>query len=262
MYSFISASPSSTNALRGALSAINNVLSKSLTQKLDLSQLIVTNLLPILTRQWTVRSSAVRDQILGALLLGIRALTPTFLRENAEDLSVSIENLLDTFRDEYGRRKERDLLLTDDLNFFDHKENGPLSLTYFGPRVNSGISLGKCLFMSTSASLVVCSDYLIRVTEDEGGASGNPEKRQRLTRPLEDIIRQACSPQGSDRLFCLQIVPWLLSISEKAREEFADHIDHFLACMNDDDAHIASWSTIGMAWYVFEAYFFHEKLNL
>ncbi|KAL9106135.1 MAG: hypothetical protein Q9227_008783 [Pyrenula ochraceoflavens] len=246
--SFISLSSTSTTTSQvPAFHAINCVLEQVITQKTDLARQIIISLIPSLGRFWLIKSNSLRDEILVTLTLGLRLLTRSAVEATSNGTIASMENLLESFRNEYFRRKERDLLLIDDINFFADDSFGPTSLDFIGPRFQSTRSVSNLSMMATIASLISCLDACQPLAAEDDESPTNPEKRQRLMRPSEDIVRQAWSSQGLDRLFCLQTLPWLLSSSAKAREDFADHIDHFEGGLVDDDASIASWSAVTLA---------------
>lgn len=253
LFSFLSSTSTSTQTQQTAFQAVNNILKIAIIERTLLAREIVDYCLPLIARLWHIKSSSLRDEMLVTLLLGIDTLKVDPCTSLKDDGLQAIENIVESFQIEHSRRKEKDLLQADDLQFFSSEEAPQMTLASLGPHCDSDRSISKWVFMKIWATLISVLDSAQSVPPPRKAKDDEDlDKRRRVARPIDDLLRNATILQGSSRVQALQLVPHLLSCAPQTARQFVDRFDEFLSGSIDDNASVSSWSMIAIAWYVLD----------
>lgn len=247
---FLSSAAASQMAQLAAFGTINSLLKTAMTEKINVAGEMLEACLPFIARLWQgPKPNALRDEMLLTLLLGIEMLRSESSPEARDDHLQAIENIIESFQLEYSRRKKEDLVQIDDLTFFCTEKVPRLNFFGMAPRYNNSRSISKWMFSSLLAALIAILNGA-QSTSARGNGIKGADKRRRVARALDDVLRDAVTQGGFERVCALQLVPHMFLASDQTTSLFADRFDEFLNGALDDNASISSWSMICIAWQV------------
>ena len=230
-----------------AFAAFNNVLSRALTEDIFLARRALFGLMPIIRRLWSIKSSVVKEQILITLTLGRELLANQDSIRLTDSDRMSLTNLFDVLVLDYQRRTDREMLHMDDIRLTGTGICHPFGLEGIVPVIESGRALLNWSIVSVIASLAVAIDGFQNTEQPVELSNGTPKKRRKVTKRVDDIVREALAGTGSEKAGALQIISFLLGESESAPKAIADHFLAFARGVLDDDSTVASWSMMALA---------------
>ena len=233
-----------TTSQHDAFAAVNNVLSRAITEDISLARSAIFGLVPVIRRLWLTKSSVVRDQMIITLTLGHELLAPQDSTRLAENERLCLSNLFDALVLDYQRRNDRELLHMDDIRFTETGESQPVGLQGIMPVTESGRALSNWSVASIIASLAVAIDAFRSTEEMVEVSNETPRKRRKVATHVDDIISKALASTGSEKTSALQIIIFLMKGSERASEAVAIHILQFASGILEDDSTVASWSML------------------
>ena len=238
---------SATSTQHEALVAFNNVLSRMVTEDLALARQSLSRMLPLLRRLWSLKSSALKDQILIALILGREILFDASSTTSTENDTAFYSNLFEAILNEYHRRGERDLLQLDDIVFPSVEVLLPVGLRGVAPIVESPRALSNWMVPSILSSLTVFLDRIGALAPMVQFGSETPKKRRKVANRVEEIPRQVLNSLGTERICSSQLLLFLLDESQEMRSSFAEHFSNLASLILDDDSNISSWIMLSFA---------------
>jgi serine-protein kinase ATM len=243
---FLNSTSSSGSLHQIAVSCLNNILSRIVTEDTRLAQKVVLELLPAIRRLWSSKNPLLRDEILITLVLSrdtITALPKTNLRD---DVHSSLSNLFEIVAAEYSRRNDRDILQLDEIQFTNDLRQQVMSLDHFCIRAERTRGTFNWATISAIAFLALTVDRLNQMAQ-KGRANETPTKRRKLANGVDDMLRESISASTMIRIRALQTIPFLLNESPAVSENCITFIAQFTKQILDEDPTIASWTMIAIS---------------
>lgn len=241
-----------SNAYYAAFAALNTVLGKAGTDRLDLIRTFKYDVLNVIRQAWSSKPSLSKatlskDEMLITFMIIKPSLTTQCDRTSSADDVASIESLFELLQYEYCKSREDDLLQIDDLILGDQDAEPAMGISGMGPRYGSSRGETSWALLSTLSTLSVLLDRYADCRRNSGELDEGPQKRPRPTKHIEDFLQRASGSKGSDKIFALQIMPFLLSEGAMLIEIFEDLFDRSSMLMQNDNAKVASWTMIALA---------------
>jgi serine-protein kinase ATM len=227
-----------------AFTAVNNVLARAITEDISLARCAVFGLVPVMRRLWSTKSTVVKDQMIITLTLGHEIFSNQDNATLTDSERLSLSNLFDVLVLDYQRRTDREILHVDEIRFTDTGACQPVGLQGIVPVIESGRALSNWSVVSIIASLSIAIDGFQDIEETVELSNGTPRKRRKVTKRVEDIIRQALASSGSEKTGALQIIIFLMKASDSVTDAIADNFLKFAGGILEDDSTIASWSML------------------
>lgn len=235
--------------LQSVFEAINSVISRIMTDNVDLTLNIINNLLPHIRRFWETKSRSLKDHMLVSLLYGEVYFFRLVSTDETGDCKHDLHRLLQVFRQEYCKRAEREQLQLEDLDLPDHPLEGdrPLSIQAFELRSAALKAEQPWFLLYISASIVlVLSAWDARGRDS---ALEHPPKRRKLNSPVDDLLELTKTSDMQDRLFALQVLTFVFDKLVIDIEYLQHYIESLLSCLSDDTANVVSWALLALARY-------------
>ncbi len=232
--------------------SINSIITRIMTDDISLTLHIMGVLLPNIRRFWETKSAALKDHMLVSLLYGEVYFSRLISLDEAGDCKADLNRLLQVFRQEYGKRPEREQLQLEDLDLPDHpfSANRPLSIQAFELR-SAALKAEQpwaLLYISASIVLVLSGDIACgRSIDDE---IEKPSKRRRLNKPIDDILELTKRADVQDRLFALQVLAFVFDRIVVDIDNLQRYLESFISCLSDDTPNIASWALLVLTRYL------------
>ena len=227
-----------------AFAALNNVLSRAITEDISLARSTVFGLIPVIRRLWSTKSSVVKDEMIITLTLGHELLANQDNTMLTESQRLLLRKLFDVLVLDYQRRSDREMLHMDDIRFAEAGISQPVGLQGIVPVVESGRALSNWSVVSIIASLAVAIDRFRDSEEAVDLSNGTPRKRRKVTNRVDDIFSQALAGTASERAGALQIIIFLMEESDCVTDIISDQFLHFASGILEDDSTVASWSML------------------
>lgn len=244
---FLSVTPAGCNSHQAAFGALNSVLSRIVTDRMGLAQSFMFSIVPIIQRLWSTKPSLLRDEMLITLMLGRPALQNSRQPTDLDIHVSSLENLLDLLQNDYARRPERDLLQIDDIRLSLSSNQSPMGFKNLGPRLGLSRSEQNWTLVSTIANLSMILDSLHSPREPTDQPDEGRNKRRRLAKRSEEILRQASSSHGSARISALQLLPFIAAEHDSFRNDLDSALNQLVAAIVDDNGVVSSWTMLAIA---------------
>lgn len=231
---------------------INSVLSRVVANDVELALPIVAKTLPLFRKFWDVKDNTLKESLL-VLLSHSEVLLPRLIREDSTgDRKAELGAIVDSLRDDYCARRQREQLQLEDLSVVDdnHCTLSRMPLSNKTLELRTGVLRAEhpwCL-MSLSAAVIVALENDVNALESSALEHDHDyvPKRQKLTHPLEDVFAFTKGPAGSEKLYALQIFVFVFDLKECDGNALLGHLESLLPCISDDDGSIASWAILAM----------------
>ena len=261
--SFLSSQGSTVSQLQKiAFSILNAVLSFTREDRGSLSKAIAQEVIPIICRFWQGKSvakdemlSSVRDEMLILLFL-LHLHLERNVMEDKGDTTSSLNDLLEVVRAEYARRSERDQLQLEDIDTADFgavvMNSTPFQLYDFRLRLHNTRAernWANLLVIGILERLVSLGDHRRNGSSEivDDDANKHPRKRRRTAQSSDRLLSPLKSEDQSVRLAALQILPFVLQLSELSASVLTDLLDQLSVCATDKRGSIASWALLAIA---------------
>ena len=245
--------PKVSKIQQAALECINSIMSRVVAHDIELASQVMTQMLPLIRGFWEAKDAPLKDALLILLIYG-EILLPRIIRlDRAGDNKAALVALVEVLRNDYSLRRDREQLQLDDLAFCDctcsATRQMPLSTKTLGVRPGCFRAEHPWCLISTSAAIIVALEANITTHDRPMGpdAEDNKPKRQRLTRPIDDIFDLT---KGSDKLYALQMLVFVFDGVELEEGALQGRLESLLLCLSDDNSLITSWAMVVMNSYV------------
>ena len=248
--------PHSGKIQQSSYEAIYSILSRILNSDTALSLQIMGSLLPLVRTSWQRASQSLRETLLSILLRGQILFPPLLALDDNVDIRPNLIALRETLRDQYCARKAREHLLMEDVDFSDIVSSVgsevPLSLSFAFLRFGASRGEEPWGVISTCASIYA---LLEGVATDEPSAEEavSPRfsaKRQKRTRPFDELLHLMRSPQKGTRIYSLQVTAFLFQKVRFNLDILQTFLDSLLSVLLEDDVLVVSWTNFALARYV------------
>lgn len=248
MFSFLSTSTHSAPVQQAAFETVNAVLSRASTNDVSLTLRTVTELIPILKRHWSTKSSTLKEHMMVSLLLVEPYLSHVIVK-CSEDEAMDLQNLVDVMRDEYCRRHDRDRLQVDDLDSVSMTTGSQRERPLSNPAMRLRFGLGKSespwslLYLSAvmTAALTRRLEALDDRLQDQHLA-----KRRKKEMPIDSVIRRLKLPGPADRLYALQMLCFLFVMVQLDSTVLQVYMETILQYVSDKNASSCSWAMLAI----------------
>lgn len=253
---------STTNDLvqQAAFETINVVLSRTYINDVSLTLRTIDGLIPIVKRCWATKSTTLKTHMLVPLLLGIPHL-PRLISSDPERQTKALLDLVDTMREEYGRRHARDQLQIDDLDFFDTTahvlQERPFSLRAFNLRVAMLHAESPWSLLLVSASIIVTISRRVGPKEHAGAPDAMRQltKRRKTEDAIDSLFQLVKFSALAEKICALQILCFIFDSMQFEPCTLKTYIETILNHVSDKSSSVCSWALLAIARYAFTTFF-------
>lgn len=239
---------------QAAFQTINTVLSRVHANDVSLSLRTIEALVPIIRRCWSTKSASLKEHMLVSLLLGEPYLPQLMIRES-EDQTAELLSLLDTMREEYCRRHERDQLQISDLDLAGgvggHQTERPLSIQAFRLQFGAVEAESSWCLIHVTASIVVALSG--RREAQEGRANPtetHPTTKKRKTEnPVDSLFQRVRLSALTDKIYALQVLCFVFDSVECESSILQGYIEMILQYVSDKSNSLCSWAMLALTRY-------------
>ena len=239
---------SNGTAQQAAFECINSIMSFIRSDDISLTLQTFRKLLPIVQRLWDPKATSLKDHMQKLMLYGEVYIPSLISSDEAGDCRLNLEDLLETFQQDYCKRPEREQLQLDDLVFSNTIFIGkrPSSTKIFELRPGAIKAEKSWFLLSTHASLILALDSdsrhfqkIVDVDDFE-----TPSKRRKLTKHLDDIFQSTRSTDTSQKLFALQVLTFVFDKLAPEAVQLDWDLEALLPCLSDENGFVASWAML------------------
>lgn len=239
--------------LQSVFEAINSIISRIMTDNVDLTLHIIGNLLPHIRRFWETKSRSLKDHMLVSLLYGEVYFFRLVSMDETGDCKPDLHRLFQVFQQEYCKRPEREQLQLEDLDLPDHplETDRPLSIQAF-ELCSAALKAEQSwflLYISASIVLVLSTWDTVRGRFLEDSTHEHPPKRRKLNSSVDVLLELTKTSEMLDRLFALQVLTFVFDKIVVDIDNLQHYIESLLSCLSDDTANIVSWALLALARY-------------
>ncbi|RPA92726.1 hypothetical protein L873DRAFT_1708634, partial [Choiromyces venosus 120613-1] len=225
---FLISQPTVTRAHPPAFTALNSVLGVIATNNISLTAKVAQGIVPVLTKLWDSKQPTFREQMMITLIYILPQIHTIIGEGRSRTLRRKVEALSEALFVECSGRADRDQLQLDDLVFpsplktFD-AEITPLGLQAFCLRKGNQKAEMNWIVPQLMATVV---NLLDKSGENRVGSNGKaPEedrnKRLKVSKNFEELMRNARSMITSRKLCALQTLPFLVHQRDMESEDCA-----------------------------------------
>ncbi|KAK5232793.1 Serine/threonine-protein kinase tel1 [Exophiala xenobiotica] len=234
---------SATRAQEAAFEILNNILFVSLTEDVAFTQKTLSDLIPIMRRLWSSRSSLLREQMLVTLY------TCRYFFLSTGDPWLPIEprlrqSLLNTVLSEYRTKNERDVLSFEDMRPFRGGRNRSLQTEQFIPVRDSARALSGFMTLSVVSCLVLGLSQHTQSTSRQPSDPKEemPRKRQRIQNVFDETLQIATLGTGLEQLVSVQVLFFLLDQPQPPKDEQLSAISNLMPALSNKNGNVQSWA--------------------
>lgn len=241
---FLTRSNAISRSHPAAFVTFNAVLTRTMTERLDLAHSYMVLILPIIKRLWTSKSVQLKDQLLITLLCGLRLFRSKSASQTLEENTILVlESLIEILQADYCKRQDRDSLQLDDLHLFPC--NGLQGQPLMPRTANSKVEQNWAHVLILGTLATICDDQVeIEDAEVDPQDDLIRSKKQRRLSRLEDLVRMTSAPTVANRILALQVVALLNAHDSIPGSLIADYAESWTALMLDDNHNVASWAMV------------------
>ncbi|KIW59901.1 hypothetical protein, variant [Exophiala xenobiotica] len=232
-----------TRAQEAAFEVLNNTLFVSLTEDVAFTQKTLSDLIPIMRRLWSSRSSLLREQMLVTLY------TCRYFFLSTGDPWLPIEphhrqSLLNTILSEYRTKNEREILHFDDMRPLRGECNQSLQLKQFIPVRDSARALSGFMTLSIVSCLVMGLSQQSQSTHTRSSdpKEETPRKRQKVQNVFDETLQSATLGTGQEKLVSLQVLLFLLDQPQPPKDEQLSEFSSLMPALSHKNGNVQSWA--------------------
>ncbi|KAG0641565.1 telomere-length maintenance and DNA damage repair-domain-containing protein, partial [Tuber brumale] len=213
---FLTSQPTVTRAHPPAFTALNSVLEVITTNNISLTAKVAQGIVPVLAKLWDSKQPTFREQMMITLIYILPQIRTIISEGRSGTLRRKVEALSEVLFVECSGRADRDQLQLDDLVFPDplkafDAEITPLGLQGFCLRKGNQRAEMNWIVPQLMATVV---NILDRSGGDPAGSNGKAlegerNKRLKVSKNFEELMRNARSMITSRKLCALQTLPFL-----------------------------------------------------
>ncbi|KAL9584487.1 MAG: hypothetical protein Q9203_004640 [Teloschistes exilis] len=245
---------STTNDLvqQVAFETINVVMSRTYINDVSLTLRTIESLISVVRRCWATKSTTLKTHMLVPLLLGIPHL-PRLVSSDPERQTKALLDLVDTMREEYGRRHARDQLQIDDLDFFDTTahvlQERPFCLQAFSLRVAMLHAESSWSLLLVTASIIVTISRRMGPKEHAGGpdAMRQVTKRRKTEDAIDSLFQLVKFSALAEKIYALQILCFIFDSMQFEPSMLKTYIETILYHISDKSSSLCSWAMLAIA---------------
>ena len=227
-------------------------MSHMVANNIGLALQILTRMIPLFRRFWDVKDNTMKEPLLVLLSYAEVLLARLILEDTTGDRKAELNALIESLREDYCTRKQRDYLQLDDLSLIDPSyrllQQMPLGNRTLQVRLGAlKAEQSWCLLASSAAIIVELeNDIIVQETSLHSDEHNLPPKRQRLTHPFDDLFKLAKGPEASEKIYALQILVFVFEMASFDENALEGHLEMLLPCLSEDDGSVVSWAIITM----------------
>ena len=253
MLELLSKSPSLSHAHQAMFDCVNLVMARIVTDDTNLALETVKSLIPLISRFWQAKSQMLKDSMLVSLLYAEAYFGRLIQSDVSGEYRTDMQSLSEILKDDYCKRNERDRLQIEDLDLSQESiysdQQAPLSLKAFRPRLGLHKAEQPWALLQISTSLVTAVDLRLAVPDDEANEDlTHISKRRKIMSACGDILRQVRTSQFSERQYAIQMLGFLLSVSDVDGNRLRESLETLLSCLSDGNESIVSWAMLSLSW--------------
>ncbi|KAI4258557.1 MAG: hypothetical protein LQ352_001192 [Teloschistes flavicans] len=245
---------STTNDLvqQAAFETINVVLSRTYINDVSLTLRTIENLIPVIRRCWSTKSTSLKNHMLVPLVLGSPHL-PRLVSSDPERQIKALLDLVDTMREEYCRRHARDQLQIDDLDLFDTNAH-VLKERPFGIRALS-LRLGMLNAESSWSLLLVTASIIVTISQRAGpkkhpvdpDAMRQVTKRRKTENAIDSLLQHVKLSALAEKICALQTLCFIFDSMQFEPSTVKTYIETILNHVSDKSSSLCSWAMLAIA---------------
>lgn len=243
-------------AQHAMFSTINYIITRMSTEDILLARKTFRESVPIIRRLWTLKSAALKEEMLATMIYGEPLLSGFAQAKDLEDIKTDMQGLYDCVQKEYRERPPRDQLQVDDLDLSGivsrvTARTMPLALKSFALRSGNMKSEPTWALLHNSASIFIFlhndpfSDHGVPNIDD----FNIPKKRRRITRPIDQLtepLRPSSAPQTI--LVALQVLAFVLDRTSFDAKSIQTVLEPIIPFVSGEDNYLSNWAMLAMAW--------------
>ena len=236
--------------------SINSIISRVIINDISLAVQTSEKLLPFLRRFWQSKDAILKETLL-AFLTYVEILLPRMLSMDAtKNCKDELNAIIEVLREDYCSRRLRERLQLEDISLPDPTsrlgQQIPLSTKVHQVRMGSMKAEHPWCLISSSAAIMVA---LENDTKEHEIALGIDDmhvaaKRQRLTHPVDDLLRLAKGSLLPEKQYALQALVFIYDSLNLDDNTLQGHLDVLLPYLSDDDGLLVSWAMLALTSFV------------
>ena len=247
-----------------AFSTLNAVIRYTRIDKYHDTQKVAREIIPTICGIWRGKSLArdlmlnsVRDEII-VLILSVHLHLERCLEDDmAGEVLPLLEELADTLRADYAKRKEDEMLLLDHLDMTDFGEHTKTKVPFrsyafhlmpHNLRSERVWAILQAIgVLERLVSLGRRQERLISKHDEDDEEAKHPRKRQRIAQSLDRLLDPIHGESEQKRTAGLQWIPFALEDSELSSAELKELLHFVNMCATDKRGRIGSWALLALA---------------
>jgi len=248
--------PKTGTIQQSVFESINSAISSVITNDISLGMRISNKMLPLFRKYWDSKDATLKETLL-VFLSSVEVLLPRMISEdNTGDCKNALNAIVEILRVDYCSRRHREQLQLEDISLPDPTSRVasqiPLSTKVHQLRLGSLKAEHPWCLISSSAAAIVELEIDTRAREKpfDQDEIQVPAKRQRLTHPLDDLLRFARGSLLPEKLYALQMLVFVFDSLNFDQSALHGYLDVLLPCLSDDDGLISAWATLALTSYV------------
>lgn len=257
MLLYLRSSPNVGRGHHDAFATVNQVFSRTRCNHVEMTITYAELFLPLIREMWSSKRSSIRQELLTTLMLVEPHIECAIKRCEPLSLRQGVSRLSETLMKEFLKRQEKDLIYLDDLAL-QHTSartadaETPSAYCMSIKRTRSETAWMTAHFIAKFMSLLDGTANSVSESFEMDVDTSGPNKRQRVTKLLDDFILQLSHASSSYRLGLLQVMPFLIKETSLAEYHMSDLMERLAAHLGDPNPLISSWVMLALtscAWH-------------
>ena len=257
LFDLLQSHPGVSTVQQPAFEAINSLFPHVLTSNIELACDTLTRFIPLVRSFWQIRSAGLKEVLLSILIHGESLFQLLIPKDESNECKANLSVVLEVLRQEYLERRQNERLLIEDVDLSDYT-----LLPHSQPPLRCGVACVRrgamkaeesWSILQISAAIVVTLDDspLLREVNEQNDLNHQDSKRQRLTKPLDDILVCIRDTRMETQIYGLQVLAFVFEKLEFDEQELSKILDSVSADLSDENGTIASWAMFTTAWWVY-----------
>lgn len=238
-----------------AFECLNSVMSRIVFNDIDLALDTMTKVMPLLRQFWKSTEATLNEVLMVFLSYGEILLPRLISADRSAGCIATLQALVEVLRTDYCERTNRTQLQLQDLVLVDptypSTKTLPLCTSTVQVRMGTLRAESPWCLIARSATIMVALENSLKAEDsaDRDDVHHIP-KRQRLERPLDDVLRLMKGTILPEKLYALQILVFVFEDLKFDESSLQGYLESILPCVSHNDGLIASWAMVVMASYV------------
>jgi serine-protein kinase ATM len=231
------------------IATINAILRRIAFENSDIVSYVIRQVLPKYKLLWQLKTTAsMKDEMLITMLI-CQDHIARILKTNDHTFRYDIESMVETMRNEYGNRPDRDLLTLDDIRL-EHR-----SLPTIRPCTRAFQIESQDIRAESHWSILYVTSHLseliFRFAEGESDQENNeelrPAKKRRISNATVEYLSRLKDPDPTVRFTSLQILTFLFDHVILSEHEVEEIVQILMACVADKVYKISCWTLLSLS---------------